>query len=243
MHRSQRARYFGGSSFATVPLSRAKALIRKRSKPWSEGAGAAEESGRLEMVEPNMDMGDPRKIDSYIRSAVRILFSVGLAVLVILTGCSQDSSSRIHVELRDTPEAKPTAQTIPKADPSCPVGDLPDTDVQTVPSKSHSVTLSWNLSTSSNDLNGQNIRYCLYRAEGGPVQKNNTPSTYPCARCGRVTKTPVQGKTTDPDRNVENGVHYCYGKSLLQYANQCEETPRPPMTRSLHTFFDRSSDI
>jgi len=175
--------------------------------------------GSVRNGEPNMDMGDPRKIDSYIRSAVRILFSVGLAVLVILTGCSQDSSSRIHVELRDTPEAKPTAQTIPKADPSCPAGDLPDTDVQTVPSKSHSVKLSWNLSTSSNDLNGQNIRYCLYRAEGGPVQKNNTPSTYPCARCGRVTKIPVQGKTTDPDWNVENGVHYCYVAVAIDTTN------------------------
>ena len=167
-------------------------------------------SHNIELLKPGMDRGDPGKICSRIRAVVRIVFSVGLAALVILTGCSRDSGSRIHVELHDIPEAKPAAQTVIKTGLSCPAGDLPDVDSQTARSSNHSVKLSWNLSTSSYGPNGKNIFYCLYRTDGGGAVEKNTSSKYPCAGCRRVTKTPVPGTTTDPDQYVKDGAQYCY---------------------------------
>lgn len=163
----------------------------------------------IELLKSGMDREDPGKVCSRIRSVVRIVFSVSLAALAILAGCSRDSGSRIHVELHDIPEAKPAAQTVIKTDLSCPVGDLPDVDFQTGRSPNHSVKLSWNLSTSSYGPNGKNIFYCLYRTDGRAVEKN-TSSKYPCAGCRRVTKTPVPGATTDPDQYVKDGAQYCY---------------------------------
>lgn len=102
----------------------------------------------IELLKPGMaprSLGDPGKVCSRIRSVVRIVFSVSLAALVVLTGCSRDSGSRIHVNLHDIPEAKPAAQTVIKTDPSCPAGDRPDVDFRTARSPNHSVKLSWNL--------------------------------------------------------------------------------------------------
>jgi hypothetical protein len=188
-----------------------------------------------------MDPGDPVKTYSLMLSAIRIVFSA--VALVILLNCSRDSGSQIRVELRDIPESKATSQTAPKTDSLCPVGDLPDTNIQTAPSKNHSVKLSWNLSASSNGPDGKNIGYCLYRSEGGPVQKSSAQSMFPCERCQRVTKTPVQGTTTDPDRNVEDGAHYCYvavaidirnGK-LSGFSNQADAVLPPSTDRPFCT--------
>lgn len=165
-----------------------------------------------------MDLGDPGRICSRIRSAVRAI-SAGLAALIILTGCSHDSGSRIHVELRDTPQSKPPQTAAPK-DYACPETDLGDTNGHPISPEGHKVKLSWNPSTSSTGPNDVNILYCLYRTKGGPVQKNTTTSQSPCSNCKRVTKFAVQGTTTDPDGDVEVGSRYCYVAVAVDVRNK-----------------------
>ena len=166
-----------------------------------------------------MDLRDPGKNCLRIRSAIRIVLSVGLAASVILTGCSHDSGSRIHVELRDPPESKSAGQTDSTNKYSCPDADHGDTDGQTDSSGGHSVKLSWNLSTSSTGPNDEKILYCIYRTRDGAVQQKKQGSNYPCANCQRVTKIAVKGTTTDPDRNVENGARYCYVAVAIDVSN------------------------
>jgi len=153
-----------------------------------------------------MGLGDPRKTCSRIRPAIRIAFCVALA-LIILTSCSHDSASRIHVELRDAPNSKPVPETEPKD--SCPPADPSETHWQSSAWTGHHVTLSWNRSTSSNGANGKNIRYCLYRSDNGPVRRNPASLTPPCVDCQRITDSAVAG-TIAFDNHLEIGARYCY---------------------------------
>lgn len=164
-----------------------------------------------------MDLGDPGKGCWRPRSAVRIALIVALPILVVLTGCTHDSGSRIHVELRDTPQSKPAAQTAAPKDYPCPETNLGDTNGHLVSPEGHNVKLSWNPSTSSTGPNDVNILYCLYRTKGGAVQKDTTS---PCSDCQRVTKFAVQGTTTDPDGDVEIGSRYCYVAVAVDVRNK-----------------------
>jgi hypothetical protein len=157
-----------------------------------------------------MDPRDPDRDRQQIRRAINFALWTALCFLLILNACSGNSGSRIHVELRDTPEANPPAQALKPA-AICPPGDPPGGDPSPTPAAGHTVTLSWNASTSSSAPNGKEIRYCLYRTKGARVQ-GNTPGAgtkSPCVNCQRVTKQPISG-TSYPDTHVENGAHYCY---------------------------------
>lgn len=163
-----------------------------------------------------MDLGDPRINSLRIRSALRIMFSVGLVAFAILTGCSHDSESRIRVELRDPPESKPTPQTGSKTY-SCPEADPRDTRPKPRNSKEHHVALSWKPSTSSK--NGKDIRYCLYRTEGGRVQKNNASSTPPCVHCQLIVGIGSPWPGTAATDDVFGGAEYCYVAVAIDMSN------------------------
>jgi hypothetical protein len=165
----------------------------------------------VELQNLSMDRRGPERDRQHIRAAVHFVpWGVALCVLLILGGCSRNSTSRIHVELHDTPEANPPAQVRPKLDPLlCPPGSPPDNDASSSPAGGHTVKLSWNPSTSSKGHNGKEIRYCLYRTQDGPVQESTPGMTSPCVNCQQVTKEPVAG-TSYQDTSVANGAHYCY---------------------------------
>lgn len=152
---------------------------------------------------------NPQRDRQHLRVAGSIGLGIGIGMLLILCGCNGSCDSRIHVKLHDIPETKPAAQISHKMDlPVCPPGDPPGNDASRFPAGTHKVSLSWNASTSSGP--GKDIRYCLYRTVGGPVQRRmGTSPASPCINCQRVTTAPVTG-TTYRDTQVQNGVHYCY---------------------------------
>jgi hypothetical protein len=147
------------------------------------------------------------------RRARRPLAKVGLfasvGMLSILAGCSRACDSRIHVKLHDVPETNFTGQIPREADPpKCPPGDPLGNNASSTPAGGHKVTLSWDASTSA--IAGHDIRYCVYRTAGGPVQRNTVAAAAsPCVNCQQVTSDPISG-TTYRDAQVANGVHYCY---------------------------------
>ncbi len=155
---------------------------------------------------------DLRRLDRAFRlipKACHFAFCVTF-VLLVLNGCSQNSGSRIHVELHDVPEANLPAQTVSKPEPpSCPPGDPLGNDASSTPAGGRKVMLSWNASTSANGANAKDIFYCLYRTKGGPVRANTAGTTSPCVNCERVTEKSIAG-TQQLDIQVENGAHYCY---------------------------------
>jgi hypothetical protein len=150
------------------------------------------------------NLGTDRK---HFRVVGNVGLSMGVGMLLILGGCSRDS--RIHVKLHDIPETKSELQTARKINPPlCPPGDPPGNDASSSPAGQHKVNLSWNASPSAGP--GTDIRYCLYRSVGGPVQRSlGTLPTSPCINCQLVTIIPVTG-TTYQDTRMENGAHYCY---------------------------------
>jgi hypothetical protein len=140
----------------------------------------------------------------------------GVCVLFLLAGCSKSRESRIHVQLHDIPEANTQRTTAL----SCPPGDPPGNDASSHQGGGHSVRLSWNSSTSSNNSKGEQISYCLYRTSGGPVRAsgNRTSTSSPCINCQRVTTNSIT-RTEYKDTNVENGAHYCYVAIAVQAGN------------------------
>lgn len=144
---------------------------------------------------------------------------IAVPLLLILCGCSRSSDSRIHVTLHDIPEDKAPSQTphLTAPSPACPPGNPLGNDASTTPVGAHTVTFTWNASTSA--AAGKDIRYCLYRTTGGPVQKSSgTTGASPCVNCQLVTPQPI-AVTTYKDRDVENGVHYCYVAIAIDAAN------------------------
>lgn len=143
---------------------------------------------------------------------------ISLMLLFIVCGCSRSGDSRIHVTLHDVPEDKSHSQTSHITAPTaCPPGNPVGNDASSTPVGPHSVTLSWIASTSAGV--GKDIRYCLYRTTGGPVQKSSgTTGTSPCLSCQLVTPTPVTN-TNYQDTHVQNGVHYCYVAIAIDAGN------------------------
>ncbi len=164
-----------------------------------------------------MDPRDPDRDRQHIRPVVKTALWISLCAVLILNGCSRDSTSKIHVELRDSPEANRPTQAPHKLEPQlCPPGDPLGNDASSTPAGGHTVSLSWNPSTSANGPNAKEIRYCLYRTKGAPVQKNiSQKPASPCINCQRVTIAPVTG-TTYKDIYVENNEHYCYVAIAIQ---------------------------
>jgi hypothetical protein len=160
-----------------------------------------------------------RKLSQKAAQACLGAFKIALPILLLtpmnLVGCS-----------RQQPDAKPESQqTSPaksnKADVklTCPPGDPVDNDASSSPVGAHSVSLSWNPSTSSDNPKGREIRYCLYRTKGGRVQKSTSARSFsPCVNCQRVTKEPVMGTAYD-DTHLENDSRYCYVAISVETVN------------------------
>jgi len=190
-----------------------------------------------------MESKDPDKARCRLRRSVRFALWSVLCVALILDACSRNSESRMHVELRDAPEANLPKQSTPDTTPtSCPPGDPHDSDESSTPPGGHTVNLSWNASTSATGPLARDIRYCLYRTKGGRVQRNDPGTATPCVYCQRVTKDPVAG-TAFLDTQVESGVHYCYvaiaidrgtGK-LSVFSNQADAVIPPNKERPFCT--------
>lgn len=153
-----------------------------------------------------MDLGGSDR--QPIWKAFAFMFWIACALLM-LNNCSQDSGSRIRVELHDVLEQSGPARTASKPEPpNCPPGDPVGNDASSTPAGAHTVKLSWTASTSATGPNAKEIFYCLYRTKGGPVQ-TNTGAISPCIKCQRVTKQAIP-ETQQPDTRVEDGAHYCY---------------------------------
>lgn len=173
-----------------------------------------------------MDREELRKDSRDRRGALQIALLIILWTPMNLVGCS-----------RPEPHAAPELQKVSASEPNtvtdvkltCPPGDPPDNDVSSSPSGGHTVSLSWNPSTSSNNPKGKQIRYCLYRTKGGRVQRSAPGTTSPCGHCQRVTKEPVTG-TTYKDTHVENDSHYCYVAIAIETAS------------SMHSDFSNQAD-
>ncbi len=165
-----------------------------------------------------MDLRRPDRGFQLIQRACHFAFCA-TSVFLVLNGCSQNSGSRIHVELHDIPEAKLPAQTVSEPiPPSCPPGDPLGNDASSTPAGGRKVTLSWNASTSANGANAKDIFYCLYRTKGGPVRTNRAGAQSPCVNCQRVTKESISG-TQKLDIQVEDGAHYCYVAIAIDRTN------------------------
>ena len=172
-----------------------------------------------------MALRDPDRDRQHIPPAVNFALWTAFCLLLLQNGCSRNSN-KIHVELRDTPEAHRPAQTLQTIEPpSCPPGNHPpDNDVSSALAGGHTVNLSWNASTSSKGPHGKDIRYCLYRTKGGRVQalvqtgKPGTQVKPSCKNCQRVTINPIKD-TTWKDTFVENGAHYCYVAIAIDTVN------------------------
>jgi len=165
-----------------------------------------------------MGVENRRRDRPQITGLPRIGGWISVTILLIVCGCSRSSDRRIHVTLHDISEGKSPSPTSPIIAPTaCPPGNPPGNDASSTPVGPHSVTLSWNASTSAGA--GKDILYCLYRTIGGPVQKSSgTTGGPPCLNCQLVTPTPVTS-TTYQDTHVQNGVHYCYVAIAIDAAN------------------------
>lgn len=154
-----------------------------------------------------MDQREPQKAGRHIGNTLKIALLIILWTPMNMVGCSRQ-------EPPPNPESQPAtlskANTKADAKLTCPPGDPADNDASSSPSDGHTVSLSWNASTSANNSKGTAIQYCLYRTKGGRVQRSTRGRTIsPCVNCQRVTKEPVTGVTYQ-DTHIENDSHYCY---------------------------------
>src|SRR6516225_6101490 len=139
--------------------------------------------------------------------AVGIAIGLCLCVLLMLNVFRGRSDSRNRIELHDVPEANEPDKSIgAKSLSVCPPGDPRGNDASALQAGGHSVTLSWNASSSANGPDAKEVRYCLYRTEGHPVQASHSGiiDKSPCVNCQRVTIAPVSS-TTYKDTWVANG--------------------------------------
>jgi hypothetical protein len=153
--------------------------------------------------------------------STRLALNTAFALFLIVTGCDRQSGSPVRIQLHDISETTSQAGTTREAVPrSCPPGDPAGNDASTSPAEGHTVNLSWNASPSSSQPNHKQIRYCLYRTKGRPIQSSGakTIATSPCANCQRVTIEPVIG-TEYKDTHVENNAHYCYVAIAIENGN------------------------
>lgn len=147
--------------------------------------------------------------------------AIGICVSLMLNACSRASESRIPIELHDTPAAsEPKKSGGENILLVCPPGDPPGNDASSSPRGGHNVTLSWRASLSTRQPYAKEVRYCLYRSEGRPVQSSHsgTVGKSPCVNCQRVTLTPVAG-TLYKDTQVKSKTHYCYVALALESGN------------------------
>jgi len=177
----------------------------------------------------------------HVSLAVGISIGVGLCVLLMLNACNRKSNSRNRIELHDIPEANTPGKSVGANNVSvCPPGDPPGNDASSSPAGRHSVSLSWNASSSANGPYAKEVRYCLYRTQGGPVQASHAGIVHksPCVNCQRVTIAPISG-TTYKDTWVANDIHYCYVAIAIEggnivpsgFSNQADAVI-PPRTES-----------
>jgi len=144
-----------------------------------------------------------------------------------MLGCSRQQA---HPNPELPPATSSKSNTKPDGKLTCPPGDPADNDASSSPSGGHTVSLSWNPSTSANNSKGKEILYCLYRTKDGRVQRNTPGRTIsPCVNCQRVTKEPVTGVSYQ-DTHVENDSHYCYVAIAIEGAS------------SIHSDFSNQAD-
>ena len=160
-----------------------------------------------------MDLRDPSMSGRHIRSARKVAC---IAFMVLATsGCSRNSETRIHIELRDPPASTSTAGQSPSTRFICPDGDShTPKDALT---GDHSVLLTWKASTSATP-NGSKIGYCLYRRKLQRVDAKNRSASdtksAPCTNCERVNITPVEHLGC-LDMIVENDTLYYYAATAI----------------------------
>lgn len=157
----------------------------------------------------------------HVSLTVGILIAVGLGALLMLNACSRTSDSRHRIELHDVPEANEPGKLVGANNVFvCPPGDPPGNDASSSPAGGHSVSLSWNASSSASGPNAKEVRYCLYRTPERRVQASDSgiADKSPCVNCQRVTTAPVSG-TTYKDTWVANNVHYCYVAIAIEGGN------------------------
>ena len=165
-------------------------------------------------------------LDMFLKSATKptsksrvimgVAVNASLLLLVVMGACSHaapQERTKIILDSRFDSPAQAQKSTLQTGTIwTCPVGNPPIIPQATSSGTSiRKVSLSWIRSASENDPKFGEIRYCLYRTNGGPVKEEPVlnPGDAPCKNCDLVTADPVVG-TTYTDKKVDDDAQYCY---------------------------------
>jgi hypothetical protein len=146
------------------------------------------------------------------RSQSRASWWTRLSVLVLLligalaSGCQKDDVSRVRIQLHDLPSDK-TAAVVAKPvqpPPVCPPAGIAPLQPGAPGTGDHKVTLTWNGSAASNNLDSAAVGYCLYRSKKKRVAKKNPI----CTDCEQVNRVPIASTGCVDDLVVDNAQYY-----------------------------------
>ena len=111
---------------------------------------------------------------------------------------------------------KPSAATPASSHPKllqCPPAGLPALQPSSLTGH-HKVTLTWNASIPSSNVESEAVGYCLYRSKTANAAKRNPT----CSSCEQINSIPIVG-TGCVDDLVEDGAAYYYVATAIN-ANQ-----------------------
>jgi hypothetical protein len=138
-------------------------------------------------------------------SWTRLSVFVLLLIAAIALGCQKDNS-RVRIQLHDLPSDKAAVVAKPvQRPPVCPPAGIAALQPGAPGTGDHKVTLTWNASTPSNNLDGAAVGYCLYRSKKKNVAKKNPI----CQDCEQVNRVPIPS-TGCIDDLVADSAHYYY---------------------------------
>lgn len=107
--------------------------------------------------------------------------------------------------------------------PRCPEVDRPAPPPLSPETVHHTVTLSWNPSTSAANAGNQSVGYCLYRSQKPGIPKKISE----CTMCVQVNSLAIAG-TACVDNQVQDGETYHYVVTYVvarANANKAETSP------------------
>jgi hypothetical protein len=127
-----------------------------------------------------------------------------LLVEAIAVGCQKDDS-RVRIQLHDLPSDKAAVATKPvEPPPICPPAGIAPLQPGAAGTGDHKVTLTWNASAQSNNLDSAAVGYCLYRSQKKNLAKKNAI----CKDCEQVNRVPIPSTGCIDDLVADSAQYY-----------------------------------
>jgi len=155
------------------------------------------------------------------------LFVFVVFILAVTSACKDINTTKIRINLADTPQGTPASKRAVGVQPlrpvTCPPIGIAPLQPGAPGTGDHKVFLRWNASVAS--ANSSPVSgYCLYRS----VKKIPAKIDVKCLACERINTTPIPG-TSCVDNLVQDGKKYFYGAAAIDQNQQLSTTSNQPL--------------